>query len=194
MDCSRSSSSADWTDTETLTDQDGESFDTDCESIEYVKPLAPKQMTDTFDDEENVEEEVGRLDSSKSCKVTREYPDLIKLHPEALDAKDLEWVKRPTRKPIKLPPELSEGSRFLNFTENSNVIDMFLEYYDEPLEIVLSAMNDKNKEMFEQGDTEQTICETFSKHDLLAFTAAWLFMDCTPYRNRKEFWSTNRFR
>lgn len=29
--------------------------------------------------------------------------------------------------------------------------------------------------------------------DMLAFTAVWLHMDATPYRDRREYWSAQKF-
>lgn len=209
---SGSASCNEWSDGEnSQTDLDGYSSSdmvNDSEKVlkrkrcEIVSKKKRCKVTDAFedgdncayDDEINVEEEVTRLESTKSLSVTREYPDLIKLHPDALDAKDLVWVKRPTRKPQKLSPELSEGSKFINFSENSTPIEMFIEYWNKPLEVVLKGMNDKSKELFEEGKLKCKNLEEYTREDILAFTAAWLIMDCTPYRNRKEFWNTDRYR
>lgn len=49
-------------------------------------------------------------------------------------------------------------------------------------------MNEKSRELCEE---EPPI---FGWSEMLAFTAVWLHMDATPFRDRRQYWSSGKFK
>lgn len=102
------------------------------------------------------------------------------------------WQKRPTRIPTQLSPSEKKGSRFISFTPATPPEEMFLKFWNEPSEVILKGINERSTELFQKQQTkemrERKNPELYTKNDLLAFVAAWFFMDCTPLRQRKQFW------
>lgn len=155
-----------------------------------LKDVFQEEAT-AFDDEDNVETEINRLNKKKSNVVTRNYPNLLPLSKNAKDPIELNWQKRPTRMPTQLPAHAKKGSRFISFTPSTSPEDMFLRFWEEPSDVILKGINERSKEVFEKVPRTKNP-ETYSKEDLLAFVAAWLLMDCTPFRQRRQFW--NKFK
>lgn len=168
---------------------DSESDDEPRLPVSRVLPTKDVFQEETaFDDEDNVEDELNRLNRRKRSNiVTREYPNLLKLSPDAKDPIDLNWQKRPTRTPYQLWKKQESGSRFISFTPNTPPEEMFFKFWNEPSDVVLKGMNERSAEIFAKKPRKQQP-EQYSKDDLLAFAAAWLLMDCTPLRQRRQFW------
>lgn len=178
------------------TSENGEANNSSYSDVEDIENR--KKRTDIFlgedeayDDEENVTAEVDRLDKNRSKEVTRFFPNLLPLCPNAIDPNELIWQKRPTRQPKILTQEEKRGSRFIHFTPSTTPLEMFSELWKEPAEVLLVGINQRSKELFEQGKRKKP--EQYTKEDLLAFAAAWLFMDCTPLRQRRYFWRKYRY-
>lgn len=101
--------------------------------------LSGESEVEFVDEEDNVLNDFEKINKNVNKPVTRFYPDLIELSNEAEDPIDLEWQKRPTRVPQKLPAEKRCGSKFINYTPKTHPVQMFLEMWRKAGEIALAG-------------------------------------------------------